>query len=171
MATTQLEAFEVTLDVLVPAGYGPDARQRLLGSLHDTLTPAMDRLGTGCELAESLGLPAAVPVRFHLGIAEDPQAEPAGDALPVRAAFSGGPELTEERFDTVADALGDLLYEAVHPLRAPAEALGGRPGATVPVELRFGADAARVTGPGTIHQYYCDAGYYSWSKGCSSWPF
>jgi hypothetical protein len=176
MTATQLDTFDVTLDVLVPWELEPETRARLAESVGRALEPALMSIRSGNHVADALGLPVAVPVDLRLRVVTDATAEGAstGD-LPVRATVGGGPELLHDRFDAVADVLGDLLYEALQPIPVPADAvaaLGGNADGTERFDLRFGDDEAMaVSRNGAMTDAYCEAGYYSWSKGCSSWPW
>jgi hypothetical protein len=85
-------------------------------------------------------------------------------------------------FDAVADALGDLLYETIQPLAAPADAMqaiGGSPDAEAAFDLQFGGEAAAWSiSPGStdrdrhaIFDTSSDGGDGGWGKGCHSWPW
>jgi hypothetical protein len=176
MTATQLDTFDVTLDVLVPSRLEPETRARLGDSVGHALEPALQRISTGSDIAEALGLPLAVPVHLRLRVVCDEAGERAATRdVPVRATVGGGPDLLHDRFDAVADVLGDLLYEALQPVAVPADAvaaLGGVADGTERFDLCFGEDEAMaVSRNGAITDAYCEAGYFSWSKGCSSWPW
>jgi hypothetical protein len=176
MTATQLDTFDVTLEVLVPDWLKPEKRVRLGDSVGHALEPALRRISSGSDIADALGLPLAVPVDLRLRVVGDEAGERAATRdVPVRATVAGGPELLHVRFDAVADVLGDLLYEALQPVAVPSdvvEALGGEADGTERFDLCFGEDEAMaVSRNGAITDAYCEAGYYSWSKGCSSWPW
>jgi len=174
MTAVFAESFHVDLDILVPADLEPEPRERIASSVSRTLAPVIERISTGRDLAQVLDLPAPLPVEIQLQVVDGAIGDGSG-VLPVRATLSGPPTQPMVQFDAVADALGDLLYETIQPLPAPAdavEAIGGSPDARVTFDVCFGDEAATgSTGPGSLSQGYCDAGYYSWAKGCSSWPW
>jgi hypothetical protein len=175
------ETYRVDLDILVPTGTKPAPRERVASSVTRALAPAIERIRTGCDLAQALDLPAPLPVDVNLRVIEGAEQDRTA-ALPIRATISGGGAQPMVEFDAVADALGDLLYETIQPLAAPADAMqaiGGSPDAEAAFDLQFGGEAAAWSiSPGStdrdrhaIFDTSSDGGDGGWGKGCHSWPW
>lgn len=139
------------------------------------LSPALDELRTGNALAEALALPASMPVRFRVRVLPRVNGDLNGGRIPLKANVVALPPLLTKMRPAVQDELGDQLFRALRRVEVPADvatALGFEGTTPVRFELELQEEKPQVDSvPVPVSQGCVPGSQFSWSKGCSSWPW
>lgn len=170
------EAIDMLLEITANRPLSESAAVSPLGAeCARALSPALEELQSGMSLADALALPASVPVQFHVRVLPRANGSLDIDCIPLKASVVALPALLAKMRPAVADELSDQLFRALRRVYVPAEvaaALGFGGQKATQFELELEEEIPEVDSlPVPISQDCQPGTQYSWSKGCSSWPW